>query len=1071
MKRTPWRPGRIGFVAGFAGAFLLGGLAGGNEQPDRIGKPSAPQMGELEEADSILLEISEEVPAVQLPMRAEDFDEESAAEFEAADFEVARVLGNGDPQRLSVLVWLDPALDRPVGRAAEPSRARLGIREFAAQRGAVVQYEYEILPNVINVRGLTPKDVDDLRRMPSVVRVEEDKVYHISLLDSMPLIRGLESQKSAAGLSARGAGVRVCIVDTGINLSHVMFSGRIDTAAGHDFFNNDADESDDHGHGSNVAGIAAGGDGFTVNMGTCGVEPFQGVAPSATIIGVKVCSSGGSCPTSSIVAGINHCASTSLPGGQADVMNISLGGGQFSGFCNSDASAAAANNAVAAGVTVVAAAGNNGFTNALSSPACGSSVIPVGAVYDSNFPNCEDSNSSFTWCLNAFCTSTCTDSAPILADERICFSNRSVNLELTAPGGGIWSAGIASSTSIIEMFGTSQASPHVAGLATLLIGEDPTLTPAEVLQLMRDGAIDLGPAGFDNDFGWGRIDVINSLNLVGPGCTGNPDCDDGLFCNGAETCVSGSCQAGTPPNCNDGIACTTDSCNESTDSCDHTPNNGACSDGLFCNGSEVCNVSTGCQAGTPPNCNDGIACTTDSCNESTDSCDHVPNHGACSDGLFCNGSEVCNVSTGCQAGTPPNCSDGIACTDDSCNEATDSCDHVANNANCDDGLFCNGAETCSPTLGCQAGSDPCPGQACDEGTNTCVACVVNADCDDGLFCNGAETCVGGNCQAGTPPNCNDGIACTADSCNEATDSCDHVPNNALCDDGLFCNGAETCSPTLGCQAGTDPCGGAGCDEANDVCLGAELWLSFKTAATIPGVGTVQDEDIVAYNLGSGTWSWVFDGSDVGLGSFEIDGLAVLAGGDILLSFTAAGTIAGISTDDSDILRFTPTSLGSTTAGTFSMYFDGSDVGLTASGENVDAIGLTAGGNLLISTSGSFSVTGLSGADEDLAEFTATSLGNTTAGSFSMYFDGSDVGLSTTADEDVDGAGLDSAGNILLSTLGLFSVPGVSGNNEDILEFSPTSLGSTTAGTYSLLLDLSVIGIDPTEDVGSLELVE
>jgi hypothetical protein len=54
-----------------------------------------------------------------------------------------------------------------------------------------------------------------------------------------------------------------------------------------------------------------------------------------------------------------------------------------------------------------------------------------------------------------------------------------------------------------------------------------------------------------------------------PGCTGNPDCDDGLFCNGAETCVTGTCQAGTPPNCDDGVACTTDSCNEASDACEH----------------------------------------------------------------------------------------------------------------------------------------------------------------------------------------------------------------------------------------------------------------------------------------------------------------------------------------------------------------------------------------------------------------------------------------------------------------------------------------------------------------------
>ncbi len=359
------------------------------------------------------------------------------------------------------------------------------------------------------------------------------------------------------------------------------------------------------------------------------------------------------------------------------------------------------------------------------------------------------------------------------------------------------------------------------------------------------------------------------------------------------------------------------------------------------------------------------------------------------------------------------------------------------------------------------------------GTGPCDAgCSTNGECDDLQFCNGAETCVGGACQAGTVPNCNDSIACTTDSCNEGTDSCDHVANNAACDDGLFCNGAETCSVTLGCQAGSDPCAGAPCNETTDTCGGAgQLWMSFADSAVVPGVGTVANEDIVAYDLGSGTWSLIFDGSDVGLGAFAIDGTELLSDGRILLSFTAAGTIAGISTDDSDVLQFTPTSLGSTTAGTFAMLFDGSDVGLTLDDEDVDAIGVTSDGRLVISTLGAFGVTGLSGQDEDLLVFNATSFGTVTAGSFAMYFDGSDVGLATTTSEDVDAADLTSSGTILMSTVGSFSVTGASGTSQDVFEFFPTALGSTTAGTYSLFLDLSTIGIDPTENVKSLQFVE
>jgi carboxypeptidase T len=97
-------------------------------------------------------------------------------------------------------------------------------------------------------------------------------------------------------------------------------------------------------------------------------------------------------------------------------------------------------------------------------------------------------------------------------------------------------------------------------------------------------------------------------------------------------------------------------------------------------------------------------------------------------------------------------------------------------------------------------------------------CDDNSDCDDGLFCNGAEICVSGTCQAGTPADCNDGVSCTDDSCNEGTDSCDHTANNSLCDNGLFCDGTETCDPLLDCQPGSDPCDGQACDEDTDSCV-------------------------------------------------------------------------------------------------------------------------------------------------------------------------------------------------------------------------------------------------------------
>ncbi len=68
-----------------------------------------------------------------------------------------------------------------------------------------------------------------------------------------------------------------------------------------------------------------------------------------------------------------------------------------------------------------------------------------------------------------------------------------------------------------------------------------------------------------------------------------------------------------------------------------------------------------------------------------------------------------------------------------------------------------------------------------------------------------------------------------DSCNEASASCDHVPDHAACDDSLFCNGAETCDATADCQAGSDPCSGQSCDEGTDQCVGVSEVVTITRA--------------------------------------------------------------------------------------------------------------------------------------------------------------------------------------------------------------------------------------------------
>ena len=241
-----------------------------------------------------------------------------------------------------------------------------------------------------------------------------------------------------------------------------------------------------------------------------------------------------------------------------------------------------------------------------------------------------------------------------------------------------------------------------------------------------------------------------------------------------------------------------------------------------------------------------------------------------------------------------------------------------------------------------------------------------------------------------------------------------------------------------------------------------IYVSSSSGGNAGGVAFA-DEDILSYDTGSSLWTMYIDGSDIGLsgsGARDVDAFYIMNDGSVLLSFVAATTIPDVgSVDDSDIIQFTPTSTGTITAGTFSMYFDGSDVDLTSNGEDVDAIGFAPDGRLLISTSGNPSVAGVSGdSDEDLLAFTATSLGSTTSGTWAMYFDGSDVGLSTSSSEDTAGASVDAAnGNIYLTTRGNFTVTGASGTGTDIFLCVPASLGSSTTCTFSLFWDGSANG--------------
>lgn len=310
------------------------------------------------------------------------------------------------------------------------------------------------------------------------------------------------------------------------------------------------------------------------------------------------------------------------------------------------------------------------------------------------------------------------------------------------------------------------------------------------------------------------------------------ECSDNDLCTGIETCAAGQCVAGTPVVCNDdGISCTKEFCASATGQCEVVLQDALCDDQTYCNGVEKCSL-TGCQDGVPVVCADSFACTTESCDEASKSCKFVPDDSACTDGLYCNGEEKCDAAFGCVSGEPPLCMDDIPCTDDSCDESAKACAYVPNDGKCADSFFCNGVEKCDVTakacvpgpLACTTDNIACTND-CDEVAKACTytpdhtkceagkfcvplqngcvtgtLCGSDADCSDGLYCNGEEKCASGTCQPGVAVVCADIFNCTLDSCDEANDTCAHVPMDSVCDNAMFCDGADKCDVNAGCVA-------------------------------------------------------------------------------------------------------------------------------------------------------------------------------------------------------------------------------------------------------------------------------
>lgn len=243
--------------------------------------------------------------------------------------------------------------------------------------------------------------------------------------------------------------------------------------------------------------------------------------------------------------------------------------------------------------------------------------------------------------------------------------------------------------------------------------------------------------------------------------------------------------------------------------------------------------------------NNSLGVTPDDGNFCFNNCGGI---GDCEDGLYCNGSEGCSGGVCTHTGDP---CPGSEC--ETCQEDTDSCFDPAGTTCTDDGLYCNGEEICSGSGSCNHAGSPCPSATCVEVDDQCT-CGPGESCDDGNFCNGGETCLGGVCaQSGNSclsqglycdvevdrciclvnADCDDGNSCTDDSCAE-DGTCRNSNNTDPCDDGIYCNGFDTCSCGVCVHPGI-PCNSSqGCYEDTDQCSSPEASLTIMNGSGRPG---------------------------------------------------------------------------------------------------------------------------------------------------------------------------------------------------------------------------------------------
>ena len=324
------------------------------------------------------------------------------------------------------IVVLKPQAASLAGESSRADRVPVAAKAIAAQHRANLVRSFDRV-----LRGFVVKADDKalaaLLADPRVAYVEEDGIVTIDTIQYGAtwgldrIDRRLLPLDTWYTYDTQGIGVHAYVIDTGLNVTHNEFIGRVGPGA--DFVGGGV--NDCNGHGTHVAGTLGG--------------TTYGIAKAVTIHPVRVLDCAGNGTFSGVIAGMNWVATNYA---SPAVANMSLGGG---GNTSIDAAVTNLHNA---GVTVVVAAGNNNASACSYSPARAPLAITVGS----------------------------TDST----DTRSWFSNWGTCLDLFAPGSSITSAWTGSTTATNTIDGTSMASPHVAGAAARYLQTHPTATPAAV---------------------------------------------------------------------------------------------------------------------------------------------------------------------------------------------------------------------------------------------------------------------------------------------------------------------------------------------------------------------------------------------------------------------------------------------------------------------------------------------------------------------------------------------------------------------------------------------------------------